>query len=626
MRYRPLLAPSIALAGLVSLILAAPILSGHDPIAMDISSRLAPAGAEHLLGQDEFGRDIWSRLLYGGRVSLLVALISAMAAGVLGTALGIVGGYFRGVAEMVTLRLADLVISFPPILLALLVVTLLGPGTGTLIGVLAVLYAPGFARVAYGETLSVASREFVEASRALGTSDRSIMLRTILPNIAGPLVVQFSLTVAAAIVIESGLSFLGLGVVPPEPSWGLMIRGARTFMNQAPTMLFYPCFALVATIFIINQLCDALRDVLDPKGAALASLPALLWPVRGGRHAVVKAEPSAPLLSVQDVSVEIGDARATEQVSFDIRSGETLAVVGESGSGKSLMSLAILGLLPEIARVADGRLLFSDRDGSRYDLTRLGVEKMENVRGAQISMIFQEPMTSLNPVYTIGEQIVEIVEKHTSMRGSKAWAHAVEMLRQVGITDPEARARDYPHQLSGGMRQRAMIAMALSCSPSLLIADEPTTALDVTVQAEILELLGKLKRGNDGQGMSMLFISHNLGVVADIADRVVVMYAGRIVEEAPARTIFANARHPYTRGLLAGMPEGANAIHRSGTKRPRLQAIPGSPPGLKERPTGCKFQQRCPLANPDCALAEPKLLTVGDDSNHQVRCIRVDAA
>lgn len=262
--WRRLAGPIGGVTAILLLAALAPVLAPHDPVRMDVAHRLARPTLDHPLGQDEYGRDVLSRLIWGARVSLTVALVSALIAGAAGVAIGLLGGYFGGTVELLTVRLTDVVLSFPPILLALLVVTLLGPGAQTLTLVLSILYVPGYARVTYGEVLSARAHEYVEAARAAGAGFPRILLRTILPNVAGPVLVQCSLTVASAIVIESGLSFLGLGVVPPAPSWGLMIRSARGTMEHNWLLLLWPCLALVAGILAVNRLCDALRDVFDP--------------------------------------------------------------------------------------------------------------------------------------------------------------------------------------------------------------------------------------------------------------------------------------------------------------------------------------------------------------------------
>ncbi|HEX6534896.1 MAG TPA: ABC transporter ATP-binding protein [Gemmatimonadaceae bacterium] len=317
---------------------------------------------------------------------------------------------------------------------------------------------------------------------------------------------------------------------------------------------------------------------------------------------------TTPLLEVRDLRTwfhtRAGVARAVDGVSFDVQPHETVGVVGESGCGKSVTSLSILRLIQPPGRIEPGsRITFEGRD-----LLALGEAEMRAIRGNRISMIFQEPMTSLNPVFTIGDQIAEVARVHARVSRREAWDRAVEMLGVVGIPAPADRAREYPHQLSGGMRQRVMIAMALVMNPALLIADEPTTALDVTIQAQILELLAELQQRF---GMSILLITHDLGVIAETASRVLVMYAGEVVEEAAVETLFASAHHPYTEGLLAAMP-------RLGEERERLAVIPGTVPPPTRWPTGCRFHDRCPYAWDRCAAEHPPLYQIGP--GHVSRC------
>jgi oligopeptide/dipeptide ABC transporter ATP-binding protein len=308
-----------------------------------------------------------------------------------------------------------------------------------------------------------------------------------------------------------------------------------------------------------------------------------------------------------------GDATAVADVSFVLCRGETLALVGESGSGKSVTALSVMRLFESPpGRIDSGTMRFRERDGQVVDLVQASEPQMRALRGAEIGMIFQEPMTSLNPLITVGEQVAEGMRRHAGLGRREAAARAIALLARVGIAAPELRARDYPHHLSGGMRQRTMIAIALACAPSLLIADEPTTALDVTIQGQILELLRDLQRE---LGMAMLFITHDLGVVAEIADRVAVMYAGRVVEMAPVRNIFATPRHPYTQALLRSLPRITTGI----AGPVDLVPIPGQVPSPLALPSGCAFAPRCPHAQADCREAMPPLLDAPDGTN--VACL-----
>ncbi len=597
--------PGAFVAAILLVALLAPLLDLPNPIRQDVARRLSGPIPGSPLGRDEFGRDVLSRLIWGARTSLGVAFASAVIAGAIGTLIGLIGGWFRGLGELLTVRLVDVILCFPPILLALLVVTLLGPGAATLILVLSVLYVPGFARVAYAEVLSARSNDYVEAVRALGAPTGRILLRTVLPNIAGPVLVQFSLAVAAAVVVESGLSFLGLGVVPPAPSWGLMIRGARATMEQAPLMLLWPCAALTLTILAMNLLCDALRDAVDPRTTTQRPRLRLVDRLVPGLLPSATILPDT-VLDVSGLTVEIetplGAIRPVDDVSLRVRAGETLALVGESGSGKSLTATSVIGLLPPAARPVAGAAWFGERD-----LLRLPEPELRRLRGGAIAMVFQDPMSSLNPVHRVGDQVIEAIQAHQQVSAADARGRALDLFRRVGIADPERRLRAFPHELSGGMRQRVMIAMAIANRPSLLIADEPTTALDVTVQAQILDLLAELKRET---GTALIFITHSLAVVAEIADRVTVMYAGQVVEEGAVAAVFDTPLHPYTKALLAAVHEADSAP----------VGIPGVVPQPHAFPAGCRFAPRCPHVLSACTAAPPPLDEAGEE--RRVRCIR----
>jgi peptide/nickel transport system ATP-binding protein len=327
---------------------------------------------------------------------------------------------------------------------------------------------------------------------------------------------------------------------------------------------------------------------------------------------------SPPLLQVQNLKTTFdsrkGPLTAVDGLSFDVHAGETLAIVGESGSGKSVTAMSIMRLLRSPPARYSGKVMFEGQD-----LLALPEAEMRKVRGARISMIFQEPMSSLNPVMTIGAQIAETIRLHQKVSPNQARDRALELLTLVGIPAPERRLTEFPHKLSGGMRQRVMIAMALACDPALLIADEPTTALDVTIQAQILDLLRSLK---DRLNAAVILITHDLGVVAELADRVVVMYAGRKVEEASCREIFAHPKHPYTRGMIGAAPRLGSSL--SGCERGRLVEIPGSVPGLADRPKGCGFAPRCGFAGQCCADSAPDMTAF--DIGHQVACHKLEMA
>jgi peptide/nickel transport system ATP-binding protein len=322
-----------------------------------------------------------------------------------------------------------------------------------------------------------------------------------------------------------------------------------------------------------------------------------------------KGPANGPLLELRHLAVSFatddGTVHAVDGIDLSLARGRTLGLVGESGCGKSVTSLAIMGLLPPENSKVKGEVRFEGRD-----LLTLDADTIRDLRGARLAMIFQEPMTSLNPAYTVGDQIVEVIQRHQGLSATDARTRAIEMLRIVRIPSPERRVDDYPHKLSGGMRQRAMIAMALACGPELLIADEPTTALDVTIQAQILDLMRGLRRDT---GTAIILITHDLGVVAEMADDVAVMYAGQIVERAPVRDLFARPEHPYTVGLLGSIP-------RLDEKRERLPSIEGRVPDMTRPPVGCRFAARCPFVEPACRDAEPALVEVAP--GHLTRCRR----
>jgi peptide/nickel transport system permease protein len=607
--------PTAALAFLVLLGLAAlfaPWIAPYDPNAIDVPDRFATPSWHHLLGADDLGRDLLSRLLYGARVSLVVSLSVIVIATLVALVVGMVAGYSGGAIDNVLMRFADGGLSFPPLVLALAVAGILGPGVVNVIAALTIVFVFGLTRLVRGTTLAVREEPFVEASRAAGSRTRRILAHRVLPNIRSPLVIAATFGIAGVLLAETGLSFLGLGPRLPNASWGNMLRGAyERGLYRAPWVLFVPGVAIALTIFAFNLLGDGLRDVLGVGRSGRAKRTE-----RRGLTSVVRstgpdARPGGDdaLLRIEGLSVEFaterGVSRVVDGVSLAIRPGETVGLVGESGSGKTVTSLAVMRLVPSPpGTIVEGAIRF---DGQ--DLLALDFEAVRRVRGSGISMVFQDPMTSLDPSFTVGSQLVEAQRVHRDVSRSAARRRAVELLELVGIPAPETRLRQYPHQLSGGLRQRVAIAIALANEPRLLIADEPTTALDVTVQAQILDLLKQLQQD---LGMAVLFVTHDLGVIADLCDRVAVMYAGEIVEEASAQDLFERPQHPYTAGLLGAMPQ----VGGSGD---RLAVIPGQVPQAHAMPDGCRFADRCDHAVAQCRSTSVPVTVVASSS---VRCVR----
>ena len=486
--------------------------------------RVAVAVGAHLFGTDELGRDVLSRVIYGARVSVPIALLLVGLAATIGGLVGALAGYFRGVVDGVLMRVVDLVFAFPPIILAMVVTAVLGRGLRNAALAIVVVAWPSYARVVRGLVLSVGDSEYVQSARLLGASSRRALFRDVLPNVAGPVLVLATLDLANAILLLSGLSFLGLGAQPPQAGVGVDGRRRRT----------------VLPVVVDGHLPGA-RDL---HGGARVQLPRR-QPARRLRSADVVAGRGlagmSALLEVEGLRVRLPTAAGlvtiVNGVDYAVEPGEVFGVAGESGSGKTISMLALLGLLPAGA-VTDGRALFGGND-----LLRLKRSELRDVCGRDIGMVFQDPMTSLHPMLTIGRQLTEHVRRLGHDKRA-AELRALELLDQVRIPDPRSALRAYPHQFSGGMRQRIAIAIALACGPKLLIADEPTTALDVTVQAGILRLLDRLRREND---LSVVLITHDLGVMSAIADRISIFYAGRVVESGPRGRTCSSARAIRTR-------------------------------------------------------------------------------
>jgi peptide/nickel transport system permease protein len=599
----------------------APWVAPYDPNAQNLANTNAGISTSHWLGTDDLGRDVLSRLIYGSRISMQITFETVGIALVLALVLGLVAGYRGGRVDYLLMRGADAGLAFPPLILALAVVAVLGSGVNDVALAFALVFAPGFARFIRGQTLAVKEESFVEASTSIGTPPARIVLSRILPNVLTGLTVGIAIALGAALLTSSGLSFLGLGPPPPAASWGSMLEEAyNTALFTHPWSLVPSGLVIAVTVLAFNTLGDAMRDTVS--GAATKGrsrhrrtqrgLTAVSQPAEPARDAATaEGDPEThALLEVRGLCIEFdtdaGPVRVVDEASFEIGRGKIVGLVGESGCGKTVSSLAILRLLATPpAHIVSGSIRFDGRE-----LLDADFHDMRQIRGRDIAMVFQDPLASLDPTFTIGSQIAEAMRLHEKLSRKAARARAVELLQSVHIPDPARRLSAYPHQLSGGMRQRVMIAMALSCYPRLLIADEPTTALDVTIQAQIVELLHELCESQD---LSVLFVTHDLALISELSDEIAVMYAGEVVEQAPTADLFARPRHPYTAALLAASPGVRLAEGRS-------VLLDGSVPQAGQFPTGCRFHPRCAFAEDGCRDQPIALEVVGGD--RQCRCRR----
>ena len=554
-----LMANRLAAAGLflfgfiVVLAILAPVLPLPDPNITDQPNRLLPPlSAGHLLGTDHLGRDIVSRLIWGTQISLVVGICATALSALFGSLIGLVAGYARGAADSILMRFVDMLMAFPYILLAIAIVAALGPGLLNALYAIAIVNVPFFARNIRGVTVSIRNREFVDAARLSGKGHVAILFSEVLPNVLPVIVITMSTTVGWMILETAGLSFLGLGAQPPTADLGSMLGQARAQLFTAPHASIIPGVMIFVLVMSINLLGDGVRDVLDPRLRS-GSLNRPLAVTRIEREITPPASrDKAPALLVENLSTGFADtgtvAPAVKSVSFALDKGECLGLIGESGSGKSVTALSLMGLVASPPGViTDGAVYI---DGA--DVLSLPQQALIALRGAKVSYVFQDPLTTLHPLYRVGEQIAEAVTAHSSVGRNAAMTRAVELMETVGIRDARERARAYPHELSGGQRQRIGIAMALANDPEIIIADEPTTALDVTVQKRILDLLQALRRD---RGLALLLITHDFGVVAQVCDRVAVMKDGVIVEQGTTADILRAPQHDYTRRLIACVPE-----------------------------------------------------------------------
>ena len=595
--------------------------NGH---AMTFASPLLHAP----LGTDDAGRDVWSQLIFGARISLTVGFMAGFISAFIGSFLGILAGYFGGKIDTFLMRVTDILLVIPDLpLMLILVATVrqldlkISPQV-ILILVISLLYWTSTARLIRSQVLTIKERQFVARARAIGAGDTHIILKHILPQIMPLIVADSVLLLSTAILVESGLAFLGLGD-PTRPSWGTMLNFAfdrNAVTNGAWWFFLPPGLAIIWVSLGCVLLGNVLEEMLNPRLSGhnlepeqkiLSEKAAAELPGENNVPAAVHIDLKVPLLkvshlSVEYVSVEGQVSRALDDVSFEVFPGQTLGLVGESGCGKTTTLLSIMRLLPSTTRITSGQVLFRG-----VDLLGLSVKEMRTHRWKDIAIIFQGAMNALNPVTKVGEQIREAILLHGLMEQGQADQEVDKLLDLVGIA--RERRNQYPHQYSGGMRQRAMIAMALSCSPYLLFADEPTTALDVMIQAQVLELL---KRIQASLGLAIVLVTHDLGVVAEMCEQVVVMYGGKVAEAGSSDNVYNDPQHPYTQRLLQAFPD---------LNRPTeaLSFIPGTPPKLNALPPGCRFEPRCQVKVSACSHEVPVLENIvypGSNEPHLAAC------
>jgi peptide/nickel transport system permease protein len=602
--------------GLLVLILLlavfAPILWGDKASAVDTDNLLAGPSAEHWLGTDNLGRDLFYRVLVATRLSVTLALLATVLGTVVGLLLGTAPLLLGRRAGRFVTALVNLLVAFPGLLLVLFFAVIFGVGARGAVLAVGLAVAPGFARLCQTLVAGVSDLEYVAAARIAGVGRFRILLRHVLPNVAEPLIVNVTISAGGILLSFAGLSFLGLGVQAPSYDWGRLMQDGLAGIYVHPLAALAPGIMVIIAGLAFNLTGEAIAGAFGVSAASGFGKVSLddLHPLDSG------TTPASDLahddladrdlvLDVRDLRVSFpgpdGPIRPVRGVTFGIAAGEAVGVVGESGSGKSLTALSIAQLIEEPGRVDARHLTFCGTD--------LLESQDGKLLGTSLAVVFQDPMTSFNPTMRIGTQLAEVGRHHQGLDRKSAAARAVDRLRAVRVREPERRARQYPFEFSGGMRQRAMIGMGLMGSPRLIIADEPTTALDVTVQSQVLALLQDVRRD---EGAALLLISHDVSVVADVCDRVLVMYAGRIVEDLPTADLRTRARHPYTRALVAAVPDMTTDIEAP------LATIPGHPVDPAQVPTGCAYAARCPLATEQCREQDPVLLA--DHDGRRVAC------
>ncbi len=588
--------------------LAAPWLDLADPVAMGREVYKAPSAA-HWFGTDNFGRDVFSRVIWGTRVALVVAIGSAVLSIVVGAIIGAIAGYFGGLVDAALSRLFDVFLLIPTFFLVLLIVALFGASLPMTMFAIALTTWPRSARIMRSQVLSLKSRVYVQAALASGASHRQVIVRHVIPNGIAPILTDGALLMGLAVLTEAGLSFLGLGD-QNSVSWGRMIFEGQRQLRLAPWMSIAPGVAMLVLVASLNLLGDALNYAMNPQLRTRGGAPR-----RRGTAPPPADEPGeghGAILRVDNLSLAYRVGRrqivAVDGVSFSLSRGGSLGIVGESGCGKSSLGSALLQTVPNNADFLSGTVSIDGQTvlaGGR-PIARQGRLRIDALRWTHIATIFQSAMNALNPVATVERQLVDAYRHHR--RGAsraEARERAGAVFDLIGV--PRSRLNAYPHELSGGMRQRAMIALSLMLEPKLIIADEPTTALDMLIQDQILGEIEELRRR---LGLSLILVSHDMGAVSETCERVAVMYAGRIVESAPTSVIFSRPSHPYTRALIDALPDLTGA-------RRKLASLPA----VTDQATcldACRFAPRCPHATDLCRTVSPPVVTLMD--GHDAEC------
>ncbi|MDQ0614504.1 ABC-type dipeptide/oligopeptide/nickel transport system ATPase component/ABC-type dipeptide/oligopeptide/nickel transport system permease subunit [Microbacterium sp. W4I4] len=544
----------VILTVLVLVAVFAQLIAPFDANFANIGKTLASPDAVNLLGTDSAGRDTFSRLVLGTQTTLLSALLCAAVAIVLGLPSGLIAGYYSGFFDSVSNWVVNVLMAIPGIILLLTIRAAFGPSVWISMIAFGILISPGYFRLTRTAVQSVRNELYVDAARVSGLSDSRIISRHIFSVVRAPIIIQTAIVCGVAIAVQSGLEFLGLGD-PAVATWGVMLAEGFKNVYLNPLLLVWPALAMGLAIGALVLLGNAVRDALEDREKIRAPKGAKADVAR--RTELVEPE-GDHLVSVSNLAVGYPQAggvvkEVVRDVSFTVDRGEVLGIVGESGSGKSQTAFSILGLLPPEARIVSGAIRFDGEYTVAPGDVTVDQSRLSLLRGKRISYIPQEPMSNLDPAYTIGSQLVAPMVRVLGISRSEARKRALKLLADVGIVSPERTFAAYPHEVSGGMAQRVLIAGAISCEPDLIIADEPTTALDVTVQAEVLDLIRDLQMR---LGVGVILVTHNFGVVADLCDRVVVMQNGRLVESGDVREVLRNPKDPYTIKLLSSMLEG----------------------------------------------------------------------